>query len=177
MKGISKVMAVFTAMTFIAVNGFAATPSGFSNTTMTVTAQVIALCRETQHGSFPNPLIIDPFSASDQIFLPNADEFIKCTNGTIFTVKVSSANGTALDEICTSSGVSNMKFISASSPADDIPYIFMCAGDTDGAGHFTGAGDITAKAMGISIRIPAANAKAALARDDYSDTVTLTINY
>jgi spore coat protein U-like protein len=53
----------------------------------------------------------------------------------------------------------------------------MCAGDTDGVGHFTGGGYTTAKSLGISIKVPAANAQTAIAHADYSDTVTLTISY
>jgi spore coat protein U-like protein len=53
----------------------------------------------------------------------------------------------------------------------------MCAGNTDGAGHFTGAGYISAKSLGISIKILQADAQSAIAHGDYSDTVTLTLNY
>jgi hypothetical protein len=61
--------------------------------------------------------------------------------------------------------------------SDKIAYTFMCAGDTDGAGHFTGAGGTTARAMGIGIKILAADVQAAIAHNDYSDTVTMTISY
>ena len=170
-------IAVFIATSMITGTAFAATPSGFSNTTLTVTAEVLGMCKEYQHGSFPSPLTIDPLSATDLNFLPSADELVTCANGTVYTVKVSSANGTALDQACTSGGVSGMLLKSASWASDTIAYTFMCAGDTDGAGHFTGAGLITAKAMGISIRVLAANAQTALAHADYSDTVTMTISY
>jgi len=156
---------------------FAATPSGFSNTTVEVNARVGVSCAEAQHGAFPSPLIIDTQLASDQNFTPTADQMVHCTNGVVFTVNVSSANGTALDQVCTSSGVSGMLMQSASWPGDTIAYAFMCAGDTNGAGNFTGAGFITARAMGISIKVLAADAQAAMAHPDYSDTVTLTISY
>ena len=153
----------------------AATPSGFASATVTVSAQVNAVCQEAQHGSFPNPITIDTQSASDQTFSPTADELVKCTNGMVFTVKVTSENGTAVDQTCTSSGVTGMALKSAGS-ADAIPYTFLCSGDTDGLGHFTGAGS-TAKALGITVKVLAANAQAAVARADYADSVTLTISY
>jgi spore coat protein U-like protein len=53
----------------------------------------------------------------------------------------------------------------------------MCAGDTDGAGHFMGTGCTTAEALGIRIKVLAANAQAAMAHADYLDTVTLTLSY
>ncbi len=155
----------------------AATPSGFASTTITVNAQITAACQEASHGSFPNPITIDTLAGSDQTFSPAVDEAVKCSNGTVFTVKVSSANGTAVGQTCTSSGVSSMALRSAGTPGDTIAYTFMCAGDTDGAGHFTGGGYTTAKALGISIKVLAANAQAALAHADYSDTVTLTLSY
>lgn len=155
----------------------AAPPSGFVSETIVVNAQMAAVCQEAQHGSFPNPITIDPLVGSDQTFSPAADETLKCSNGTVFTIKVSSANGTAVGQTCTSSGVSSMALKSAGTPGDSIAYTFMCAGDTDGAGHFTGAGYTTAKAMGISIKVPAASAQTAIAHTDYSDTVTLTISY
>jgi len=167
----------FVAMTIMATNVFAATPSGFASATLAVNAQVNASCQEAQHGSFPNPLIIDTRLAGDQIFLPSADEIVRCTNGGIFTVEVSSANGSAVEQTCTSGGVDNMLLKSASWPQDTIPYTFMCAGDTNGAGNFTGAGFAISRSLGISIKVTAANAQAALAHADYSDTVTLTISY
>jgi len=176
-KKILWIMAVFAAMILMTDNVSAATPSGFSSTTVTVNAQVMGLCEEAQHGSFPNPLTIDPLLATDLNFSPSADELIRCVNGTVFTVKISSANGTALDQTCTSGGVSTMALKSASWAGDKIAYTFMCAGDTDGAGHFTGGGYTIAKAMGISIKFLAADAQAALAHADYSDTVTMTISY
>ncbi|HUI67310.1 MAG TPA: hypothetical protein VL087_03785, partial [Nitrospirota bacterium] len=118
----------------------AAPPSGFVSETIVVNAQMAAVCQEAQHGSFPNPITIDPLVGSDQTFSPAADETLKCSNGTVFTIKVSSANGTAVGQTCTSSGVSSMALKSAGTPGDSIAYTFMCAGDTDGAGHFTGAG-------------------------------------
>ena len=166
-------MVVFSATSMITGNAFAAP---FATTTLPVNAQVMASCQEDQHGSFPNPLIIDTQSATDQTFPPSADELVKCSNGAVFTVKVSSTNGTAIDQICTPTGVSSMVLKSASWPADVIAYTFMCSG-TDGAGHFTGAGYNNPKALGISIKVLAANAQAALAHADYSDMVTLTISY
>jgi hypothetical protein len=177
LKKILWLVAVFIATSIITGNASAASPSGFANTTVQVNAQVMGVCEEAQHGSFPNPLTIDPLVASDLTFPHSADELIRCVNGTVFTVKISSAYGSALDQACTSSGVSGMLLQSASWPGDKIAYTFMCAGDTDGAGHFTGAGFTTARAMGISIKILAADAQAALAHADYSDTVTLTISY
>jgi hypothetical protein len=176
-KKILWLMAVFTAMSMITGIAFAAKPSGFSSTTVTVSAQVSGVCEEAQHGSFPSPLSIDPLLATDLTFSPSADELIRCVNGTVFTVKVSSTNGTAIDQTCTSGGVSSMALQSASWASDKIAYTFMCAGDTDGAGHFTGGGFATAKSMGISIKVLAADAQAALAHADYSDTVTMTISY
>ncbi|MGP8153688.1 MAG: hypothetical protein ACLQBQ_06030 [Smithella sp.] len=146
-------------------------------TNIIVEAQVLEACQEAQHGAFPNPLTIDSQSAGDQTFSPSADEIVKCSNGAVFTVKVSSANGTAIDQICTSSGVSTMAFKSAETPEDMIAYTFICAGDTDGDGHFTGAGYNAAKYLGINIKVMAANAQAAMAHADYEDTVTLTFNY
>lgn len=177
MRKMLSLMAVITAISVISHNALAATPSGFANTNVTVTARVNVSCQEAQHGSFPNPLTIDTQVTSDQIFLHSTDELVKCTNGTVFTVKISSANGTALDQACTSGGVSGMLLRSASWPGDTVAYTFMCAGDTNGAGRFTGAGPTVAKAMGISIKIAAADAQAALAHADYSDTVTMTILY
>jgi len=170
-------MAAFAAMNLMIGSALAATLSGFSSTALKVNAQVMAVCEEAQHGSFPDPLTIDPLVASDLTFPHSADQLIKCVNGTVFTVKVSSANGTALDQNCTSGGVAGMVLRSASWPSDSVAYTFMCAGDTDGRGHFTGAGFATAKAMGISIKILAADAQDALAHADYSDTVTMTISY
>ena len=142
-----------------------------------VNAKVTAACQEALHGAFPNPLMIETQSATDQIFAPSADELVRCSNGMFFTVKVSSANGTAVGQTCTSGGVSGMALKSASWPGDMVAYTFMCAGDTDGAGHFTGAGYNTAKALGISIKVLQADAQAAFAHADYSDTVTLTLSY
>jgi hypothetical protein len=164
-------------ITFMAEWACAATPAGFANTTVAVNAQVNLTCEEVQHGAFPNPIMIDTQVTADQTFSPTADELVKCTKGAVFTVKVSSANGTALDQICTSGGVGNMTLKSASWPSDVIDYTFMCAGDTDGAGHFTGAGYNTAKALGIGVKVLAANAQAAFAHADYSDTVTVTLSY
>ena len=164
-------------ISFTAGRAYSATPAGFANTSLTVNAQVNAACQEAQHGSFPNPLIIDTQSAVDQTFSPSADEMVECTNGTVFTIKVSSGNGTAVNQTCTSGGVSNMALKSAGSPADAIAYMFLCSGDTDGSGHFTGAGTNTARGLGMSVKILAANAQAAVAHADYADTVTLTIAY
>ena len=155
----------------------AGTPSGFASATFAVNAQVNTACQEVQHGSFPNPLTIDTQSAVDQTFSPSADEQVKCTNGTVFTIKVSSGNGTAANQACTSVGVSNMALKSAGSPADVIAYTFLCSGDTDGSGHFTGSGFSTARALGMSVKVLAANAQAAVAHADYADSVTLTISY
>lgn len=177
MKKILSVAAV--AMIVLAVGGeaHAAPPSGFASTAIVVNAQITATCQEASHVSFPNPITIDALAGFDQTFSPTVDEAVRCSNGTIFTVKVSSANGTAVGQTCTSSGVSSMALRSAGTPGDTIAYTFMCAGDTDGSGHFTGAGNTTAKAFGISIKVLAANAQAALAHSDYSDTVTLTLSY
>jgi len=170
-------IAVIAVIVMAAGTTFSAPPSGFASTTVVVNAQMAAICQEAQHGSFPNPITIDALAGSDQIFSPAVDETLKCSNGTVFTVKVSSANGTAVGQTCTSSGVSSMALRSAGTPGDSIAYTFMCAGDTDGVGHFTGGGYTTAKALGISIKVPAANAQTAVAHADYSDTVTLTISY
>jgi len=177
MKKIFWLVAIFVAAGMMTGNTFAATPSGFSNTTVTINAQVGVSCEETQHGSFPNPLTIDTQTAADQTFAPSADELVRCTSGMVFTVKVSSANGAVLDQTCTSGGVSGMRLRSASWSTDEVAYTFMCAGDTTGTGNFTGAGFTTARAMGISIKIAAADAQAAIAHADYSDTVTMTISY
>ena len=177
MKKILWIVAVFAATSIITQTGFAATPSGFYNTTVDVSAQILVSCQEVQHGSFPNPLIIDPQLTGDQTFPPTTDELVRCTNGGVFTVKVSSANGSAVDQTCTSSGVNNMLLKSASWPADTIPYTFMCAGDTNGNGQFTGAGYAISRSLGISIKVTAANNQVALAHAVYSDTVTLTITY
>jgi hypothetical protein len=167
------------AMIVLAIGGEAraAPPTGFASTAIVVNAQITANCQEASHVSFPNPITIDTLAGSDQTFLPTIDEAVRCSNGTLFTVKVSSANGTAVGQACTSSGISSMALRSAGTPGDTIAYTFMCAGDTDGAGHFVGAGNTIAKAFGISIKVLAANAQAALAHADYSDTVTLTLSY
>jgi len=176
----TKVLSIaFMAVLVAAIAGMAraATPSGFASTAIAVNAQITAACQEAQHASFPNPLTIDTQSATDQIFLPSADEIVKCTSGTVFTVKVSSGNGTAVNQTCTSGGVSNMALKSAGSPADAIAYTFLCSGDTDGSGNFTGAGFNIARALGLSVKVPAANAQAAVAHADYADSVTLTMWY
>ena len=170
-------VAIIAVIVMAAGTTFSAPPSGFASTTVVVNAQMAAICQEAQHGSFPNPITIDALAGSDQTFSPAVDETLKCSNGTVFTVKVSSANGTAVGQTCTSGGVSSMALRSAGTPGDAIAYTFMCAGDTDGVGHFTGGGYTTAKALGISIKVPAANAQTAVAHADYSDTVTLTISY
>lgn len=177
MKKILWIMAANAAMILMTGSVLAATPSGFASTTVIVNAQVGVSCQEVQHGTFPNPVVIDTQTMSDQTFSPSNDELVKCTNGIVFTVNVSSANGTAIDQVCTSSGVSSMALRSASWPGDTVPYTFMCGGDTAGTGHFTGAGYTTSRALGISIKVAAANAQSAMAHDDYSDTVTLTITY
>ncbi|KQC11537.1 MAG: hypothetical protein APR62_01505 [Smithella sp. SDB] len=176
-KRIFWLIAMVVVMGFMVGTTFAATPTGFSSTTVTVNAQVTASCQEVQHGSFPNPLIIDPQLTGDQTFPPTSDELVRCTNGGVFTVKVSSANGSAVDQTCTSSGVNNMLLKSTSWPMDTIPYTFMCVGDTNGSGQFIGAGYAISRALGISIKVTAANAQLALAHADYSDTITLTISY
>jgi spore coat protein U-like protein len=114
---------------------------------------------------------------NDQTFAPTADEQVRCTNGTIFTIKVSSGNGSAVNQTCTSGGISTMVLKSSGSPADVIPYVFLCTGDTDGSGHFVGAGFNTPRALGISVKILAVYAQNAVAHADYSDTITLTITY
>jgi hypothetical protein len=152
-------------------------PVGFSTTNISISARVGASCQESQHGLFPGAIVIDAFAAGDQTFAPTADEMVMCTNGTVFTIKVTSAKGTAVDQVCTASGVSGMVMTSLSSPADTLPYTFLCAGNTDGLGRFTGAGASTPRALGIGVKVLAANARAAMANTDYSDTVTLTISY
>ena len=156
---------------------YASTPSGFSSASIVVSAVVGPACQEGQHGSFPNPIAIDTQSVSDQTFAASVDETVKCTSGTVFTVKVTSGNGTAVNQTCTTTGVSSMALKSAGTPADTVAYTFACSGDTDGLGNFTGAGFNAAKALGMSIKVLAANAQAAVAHADYTDTVTLTISY
>lgn len=156
---------------------YAATPMGFSSSNITVSARVNVSCQEVQHGSFPSPLVIETQTPAEQSFPPNADELVRCTNGIVFTVKVTSANGSALDQVCTSGGVTNMALKSAGWPGDVINYTFYCSGDTDGNGLFIGAGYNASKALGIGIRVAAADAQVAIAHADYSDTVTLTITY
>lgn len=155
----------------------AATPPGFSSTTLALSAQINVACQEAQPGIFGNPIIIDTTLTVDQTIPALTDEAVKCTNGTVFTMKVSSANGSAVNQTCTSAGIGGMAFKSASSPGDAIPYTFFCAGDTDGSGNFTGAGFGTPRALGLGIRIAATDAQAAKAHDDYGDMVTLTISY
>ncbi len=164
-------------ITVMAGMTYAATPSGFSSASIAVSAVVGPTCQEGQHGSFPNPITIDTQSVADQIFAASVDETVKCTNGTVFTVKVTSGNGTAVNQTCTTTGVSAMALKSAGTPADTIAYTFACSGDTDGLGNFTGAGFNTARALGMSIKVLAANAQAAIAHADYADIVTLTISY
>ena len=170
-------IAMLLTFTVMADGSSASTPSGFSSANITVSAAVAPACQEGQHGSFPNPLTIDSQSVSDQTFPASADETVVCTNGTVFTVKVTSGNGTAANQTCTSSGVSSMALKSMGTPADTISYTFVCGGDTDGAGHFTGAGSNTPRALGMSIKVLASNAQSAIAHADYADTVTLTITY
>jgi len=177
MKNILLTAVIIMMITVVASSASATPPSGFASTAIVVNAQIAAVCQEASHGSFPNPITIDALAGSDQTFSPTVDETVRCSNGTVFSVKVSSANGTAVGQACTSSGVSTMALRSAGTPGDTIAYTFMCADNTDGTGHFTGAGHTTAKALGISIKILAANAQAALAHADYSDTVTLTLSY
>ncbi len=161
----------------IAGTASASTPSGFASTTIALSAEVSNACQEVQQGAFPNPIVIDPQTVNDQTVSPTADEQVRCTNGTIFTIKVSSGNGSAVNQTCTSGGISTMALKSARSPADAIPYVFLCAGDTDGSGHFVGAGFNTPRSVGISVKILAVYAQNAVAHADYSDTVTLTITY
>jgi spore coat protein U-like protein len=164
-------------ITVMAGNAWAAlAPLGFSSASIAVSAVVGVACQEGQHGSFP-PLMIDTQSVSDQIFAASVDETVKCTSGTVFTVKVTSGNGTAVNQTCTTVGVSSMALKSAGTPADTVAYTFACGGDTDTVGNFTGAGFNMAKALGMSIKVLAANAQAAVAHADYADTVTLTITY
>lgn len=170
-------MALAMAIAAAADMSSAATPSGFSSVTIAMSARVSVACQEAQQGVFNSPLIIDTTSAVDLTISAAVDEAVKCTNGTIFTMKISSANGTAVNQTCTSAGVDGMSFKSAGAPADRIPYKFLCSGDTDGSGGFTGAGFSIPRAMGLGIRIAAADAQAAKAHDDYSDTVTLMISY
>lgn len=46
----------------------AATPSGFASTTIVVNAQITAVCQETSHASFPNPITIDTMAGSIRHF-------------------------------------------------------------------------------------------------------------
>jgi len=154
----------------------AATPGGSAVVYITVNARVGVALQEQQRATFSDQLVIDP-QGSDQIFLPAADQVIKGTNGTVFNIKVSSVNGTAVHQACTANGVSSMKLRSASSPADTIPYTFICSGDTEGNGQFRGAGYNTPRALGVSIKIAGSDAQAAVARADYSDTITMMITY
>jgi spore coat protein U-like protein len=170
-------LAVIGIITVLAGGARAAPPLGFSSANITVTAVVAPSCQEGQHGSFPNPITIDTQSVADQTFAASVDETVKCTSGTVFTVKVTSGNGTAVNQTCTTAGVSSMALKSAGTPADTVAYTFACKGDTDGLGNFTGAGYNTAKALGMSIKVLAANAQAAVAHADYADTVTLTVSY
>ena len=174
-----RIYAMALAMAIAAEAGVAsaATPSGFSSMTIAMSAQVSVACQEAQQGVFSSPLIIDTTSAVDQTISAAVDEAVKCTNGTVFTMKVSSANGSAANQTCTSAGVDGMAFKSTGAPADTIPYKFLCSGDTDGSGGFTGAGFGLPRAMGLGIRIAAADAQSAKAHDDYADLVTLTISY
>ena len=170
-------LAVIGIITVMAGNSIAAPPSGFSSANITVSAVVGAECQEGQHGSFPNPFTIDTLSVSDQTFAASVDEAVKCTSGTVFTVKVTSGNGAAVNQTCTTAGVSSMALKSAGTPADTVAYTFACSGDTDSLGNFTGAGFNIAKALGMSIKVLAASAQAAIAHADYADTVTLTLSY
>lgn len=170
-------LAVTGIITVMTGGAWAAAPLGFSSANITVTAVVGPSCQEGQHGSFPNPITIDTQSVADQTFAASVDETVKCTSGTVFTVKVTSGSGTAVNQTCTTTGISSMALKSAGTPADTVAYTFACSGDTDGLGNFTGAGFITAKALGMSIKVLAANAQAAVAHADYADTVTLTVSY
>ncbi len=170
-------IAAIGIITVMVGSAMASTPSGFSSASIAVSGVVNASCQEAQHGSFPSPLTIDTQSVADQTFPSSADEKLECTSGTVFTIKVTSGNGTAVNQTCTSSGVSSMALKSAGFQVDTIAYTFVCGGDTDGLGHFTGAGVSAPKALGMSIKVLAADAQAAVAHADYSDTVTLTISY
>lgn len=178
MKAVMYQVVVVFALTGMMIGAAsAATPTGFSSVNIPVSAQVNIACQEAQQGSFPGTIIIDTMSAVDLTISASTDETVKCTNGTVFTMKVSSANGSAVNQTCISAGVGGLAFKSASAPANTIPYKFLCAGDTDGTGNFTGAGFSTPRALGLGIRIAAADAQAAMAHDDYSDMVTLMISY
>lgn len=166
--------AVFAAVSIIPEIVFAATSL---TSTIPVNAQVTVACVESQHGTFPNPLTIDTQTSADQFFPYSTDEMVSCSNGTVFLVSITSANGTAVNQPCTSGGVSAMALKSASWPSDTIAYTFICAGDTNGTGYFTGAGYNTARALGIGIRVAGASAQAAMAHNDYQDTVTITLTY
>lgn len=170
-------IAAIGLLNVMADSAWASTPSGFSSASIALSAQVNAACQEAQHGSFPSPITINAQAVFDQTFAATADEKVVCTNGTVFTIKVTSGNGTAVNQTCTSSGVSSMALKSAGTPADTIAYTFVCGGDTDGLGHFAGAGFNTPRVLGMSIKVLAADAQAAIANADYFDTVTLTISY
>ncbi len=175
-----KIFIIIAAIVLVCVTGGqsrAATPSGFSSVSIPLSAMVNVACQEAQQGAFPSPIIIDTQSATEQTFAASTDEKIVCTNGTVFTIKVTSTNGSAVNQTCTSSGVNGMALKSAATPADAIAYTFFCGGDTDGLGSFTGAGYNVPKAIGMSIKIAAADAQAAKVHADYSDTVTMTISY
>jgi len=177
MKKSIYLLTLFTALSAAAVSAATAAPVGSATVYITVNARVGIALQEVQRCTFANQLVIDPQSGSDHIFLPNTDQIIKGTNGAVFNVKVSSINGTAVNQACTANGVSGMQLRSASSPTDTIPYTFMCTGDTEGMGQFRGAGYNTPKALGITIKVAGSAAQTAAARTDYTDTITMLISY
>jgi hypothetical protein len=46
----------------------AAPPSGFASIATVLNAQITALCQETSHSSFPDPIIIDTLAGSGQTY-------------------------------------------------------------------------------------------------------------
>ena len=177
MKKLCCLLILIVALSGAAEESSAASKTGLVSVVVTVNARVNGSLQEAQRVNFGNQLVIDPQAGGDIIFLPTSDQIMKGTSGTVYKIKVSSVNGTAVNQACTANGVSGMKLRSANSPGDTIPYTFMCAGDTEGTGQFRGAGFNTPRALGIGIRVAGADAEAAMSHTDYSDTITLLITY
>jgi len=177
MKKLCCLLFLIAALGVAAEDSSAAKSSGFASVVVTVTARVNPSLQEAQRVNFGNQLVIDPQAGGDILFMPTSDQIMKGTTGTVFKIKVSSVNGTAVNQACTANGVSGMKLRSANSPGDTIPYTFICAGDTEGTGQFQGAGFKTPRALGIGIKVAGADAEAAMSHTDYSDTITLLITY
>jgi hypothetical protein len=177
MKKLYCLVILIVALSGAAEESSVASNTGFVSVVVTVNARVNGSLQEAQRVNFGNQLVIDPQAGGDIIFMPTSDQIMKGTSGTVYKIKVSSVNGTAVNQACTANGVSGMKLRSANSPGDTIPYTFMCAGDTEGTGQFRGAGFNTPRALGIGIKVAGADAEAAMAHTDYSDTITLMISY